>query len=348
MKKVTLQDIASSLGISRTTVWKVFSGHGGVSDSLSKEIWAKAEELNYKFPESPLSLKSADTEDACNIAVAVCRPESSMFWMTIIHHIAKELSCYNINLIYTYLPSCIHADYVLPVQLTNGSIQGIIIMNVYDKPLVRLLSALAVPKVFLDIPADIPPESLNGDLILMENRSSISKITEHLIKQGRRHFGFIGDIDYALSNHERYEGFMDTLLLHSITPQPEFMLTGSIGRDTYQEEIRLFLDQLPRMPDAFICVNDYVACILLKLLSDKNYQIPEDIAVSGFDANMESPLATELTTVSVFNADMGIRLASQILYRIHHPQVKYELTYLGSEVIFRSSTRILDYISSKK
>ena len=26
MKKVTLQDIASSLGISRTTVWKVFSG----------------------------------------------------------------------------------------------------------------------------------------------------------------------------------------------------------------------------------------------------------------------------------------------------------------------------------
>ena len=34
MKKVTLQEIANSLGISRTTVWKVFSGHEGVSDSL--------------------------------------------------------------------------------------------------------------------------------------------------------------------------------------------------------------------------------------------------------------------------------------------------------------------------
>lgn len=41
MKKVTLQEIAASLGISRTTVWKVFSGHEGVSDSLKSRIIAK-------------------------------------------------------------------------------------------------------------------------------------------------------------------------------------------------------------------------------------------------------------------------------------------------------------------
>ena len=38
MKKVTLQEIANSLGISRTTVWKVFSGHEGVSDSLRTKV----------------------------------------------------------------------------------------------------------------------------------------------------------------------------------------------------------------------------------------------------------------------------------------------------------------------
>ena len=33
MKKVTLQEIANSLGISRTTGWKGCSGHECVSDS---------------------------------------------------------------------------------------------------------------------------------------------------------------------------------------------------------------------------------------------------------------------------------------------------------------------------
>lgn len=45
MKKVTLQEIANSLGISRTTVWKVFSGHEGVSDSLRTKVIAKARSL---------------------------------------------------------------------------------------------------------------------------------------------------------------------------------------------------------------------------------------------------------------------------------------------------------------
>lgn len=71
MKKVTLQEIANSLGISRTTVWKVFSGHEGVSDSLRTKVIAKAQELGYAIPEdfqypqrrprrSTLQLPSAD------------------------------------------------------------------------------------------------------------------------------------------------------------------------------------------------------------------------------------------------------------------------------------------------
>ena len=100
MKKVTLQEVATSLGISRTTVWKVFSGHEGVSDSLKSRIIAKAQELGYEFPEDfPLDPLPED-EPPVNIAVAVCRPETSLFWMNIIHQIAKEFSSRNINLVY--------------------------------------------------------------------------------------------------------------------------------------------------------------------------------------------------------------------------------------------------------
>ena len=84
MKKVTLQEIANSLGISRTTVWKVFSGHEGVSDSLRTKVIAKAQELGYAIPEDFQYPQSAEETTPVNIAVAVCRPETSLFWMTII------------------------------------------------------------------------------------------------------------------------------------------------------------------------------------------------------------------------------------------------------------------------
>ncbi len=338
MKKITLQKIADSLGASRTTVWKVFSGQEGVSEDLRNKIIAKAQELNYKFPENFNTTEAPVSEPPVNIAVAVCRPETSIFWMTIIHQIAKELSLHNVNLVYTYLPSSISGNYVLPASLVNGSTHGIIIMNVYNEQLLRLLAASPVPKVFLDTSTAVPSSELNGDLILTENRNSIYEITEHLIKKGRKSFGFIGDINYAMSNHERFEGFSSALLQHGLPVNTELCLTHSIGVDTYKEEIGDFLDTLPSMPDAFICANDYVACILMQLLLKRGLRIPEDIALSGFDANTENSLAETMTTVQVFNQSLGFRLALQILYRIKYPSVPYEVTYITSKVIFRSST----------
>ena len=61
MKKVTLQEIANSLGISRTTVWKVFSGHEGVSDSLRTKVIAKAQELGFRYSGNFLSTPNSQT-----------------------------------------------------------------------------------------------------------------------------------------------------------------------------------------------------------------------------------------------------------------------------------------------
>ena len=337
MKKVTLQEIAKSLNISRTTVWKVFSGHDGVSDALRDKVLTRARELGYQFPEH-LAAGSSPGPPSTSIALAVCRPETSIFWMKIIHQVAKELSFLNANLVYTYLPSSVDEDYVLPATLTNGNTQGMIVMNVYNEQLVRLLASLSVPKVFLDTPTHIPPSQLNGDLLLMESADSVSRITEHLIQQGKKSFGFIGDIDYAKSNYERYEGFLNTLVRHRISWDPSLFLTGAIGMDTHKEEIDAFLDTFSKMPDAFVCVSDYVACILIQLLNKRGYRVPEDVAVAGFDRNLEHPLAEDLTTVQVFNQDIGQRLAHQILFRMKHPKTRYEITYVSSEPIFRAST----------
>ena len=58
MSKVTMQDIADELGISRVTVWKVFNNHSGVSEAVRESVLQKAKELGYsKFPPQSLTTR---------------------------------------------------------------------------------------------------------------------------------------------------------------------------------------------------------------------------------------------------------------------------------------------------
>lgn len=337
MKKVTLQDIADALDISRVSVWKVFTGKEGVSDELRNKVIAKSVELGYDIP-AELKASSHVASDQITISLAVSRPETSTFWLNTIHEVAKEAAKQNVNVMYTYLPSIVEDNYSLPQVLTNGTVQGIIILNVYNETLIRKLGALSVPKVFMDTCTNVPFEELNGDLMLIEGKSCIAKITDHIISQGKTKIGFIGDIGYAQTNFERYYGFKDSMRGHNITINPSFCLTSSIGEDSYQEEIDKFISHLKELPEAFICASDYVANLVCKSLMSRGLSIPKDILVSGFDA-MDFNTPVPLTTVAVNNKEFGVRLAKQILYRIERPLSGRELTYICSNVIFNESTK---------
>lgn len=47
MKKVTMQDIADTLSVSRITVWKALNNKEGVSQELREKILGSAREMGY-------------------------------------------------------------------------------------------------------------------------------------------------------------------------------------------------------------------------------------------------------------------------------------------------------------
>lgn len=347
MKRITMQDVANELNISRVTVWKVLNNQPGVSDVLVNQIYNKAREMGY-FRQGQSgkgnSLTASEAAEMIDpaistVSVVVSRPESALFWMNIIHQIAKELDKSGVNLMYTYLPSKMTPGYTLPSSLTNGSIQGMVVLNVYDFELINSLNDLKIPKVFLDMVADIPYDKVTGDLFLLEGRSCIRKITNEIIRRGRTEIGFIGDTHYAITNKERYEGYLDAMSQNQLKVNPELCLTGDIGIYTYREEIHAFLAGLKKLPQAIVCVSDYVAYFVLQYLNDHNYRVPEDIAISGFDASTEYPgIADRLTTVEVQTRNLGVRLAKQLLYRIQYPDTSTEVTYINSNIIYGETT----------
>lgn len=334
MGKVTMQDIADALGISRVTVWKVFNHHSGVSQALREDVLNKAKELGYTKAGQP----SFSPEEEKTVSLIVSRPDSSTFWTNIIHRLAQELSHHNINLMYTYVPSDYTEDFLLPPVLTGGTVKAAIVLNVYDARLTHLINELELPKVFLDTVPQTDIRALRGDLLLLEGRATLCRITESVLARGLTQIGFIGDIHYARTNLERWEGFRECMKKHALTPDPRFCLTDRIGIFSYYQELCHFLDSLPALPQAFVCASDYIAHFLQRYFSEHPGRVSDGIVVTGYDGSREySNIEGLITTADVKTSLLGKRLSMQIIYRMEHEDAPFELTYIYPEILYRDS-----------
>lgn len=334
MGKITMQDIADALGISRVTVWKVFNNHAGVSPALRERVLEKARELGYLKNNT----ESFSQDDEKTVSLIVSRPDSSTFWTNIIHRMAQELSLHNVNLMYTYIPSNYTEGFTLPSILTSDVIQGAIILNVYDAKLISLINELNIPKVFLDTVPQINNRSLRGDLILLEGYGTLYQITDSVLSRGFERVGFIGDIHYAKTNLERYEGFRQCMADHNLKIDDSICLTSNIGIFSYYQELSAFLDSIPELPEAFVCASDYIAHFLQMYFSEHAERIPNGILVTGYDGSCEySNVEGMITTANVKTSLLGKRLSVQIVYRMEHPDAPYELTFINPEIIYRDS-----------
>lgn len=339
MLKSTMQDLADAVGVSRITVWKALNDREGVSPRTKKRIQQKAAEMGLtdteiqmeKIPEKETGRDEAEER---TFSVVVSRPESSAFWMQIIHHIAKELARSRINLMYTYMPSFYSEGYTLPASVKN--VDGLIVLNIYDARLLHMLNELPLPKVFLDTVPGMHPPALHGDLVLIEGRTCIREITRRLIDSGRTRLGFVGDIGYAQTNQDRYEGFADALREKNLPLDASLCLTAPLSLRTHYEEISAFLDGLPELPQAIVCASDFIAHFVSRYLTENGRKTPKGFLLTGFDNNAEyGNVADKITTVHVETSALGKRLANKLLFRADHPQMPPEVCYITTEIVYR-------------
>lgn len=346
MNKTSIQELANALGVSRVTVWKVLNNKPGVSPATRSRVVNAAAQLRSgpfgaQTPPDTKIMLNEDQGGRGNAALVVARPESSQFWMKMINQIAVDLSAQQINLIYLCLTIEDLENFKLPPVLQNGGVEGIIVINAYDERVMHLMSECPIPKVYFDGVTRMPLEEMNGDVLLPDGRYSVCQITRRLLSGGRDKLGFLGDVSYAYSNHQRWLGFLDAHEETRSRVDARLCMTGSIGVNDYKAAVRQYFDNLPFIPGGIVCVSDFIAQLVCEELEKRGVEVPGQTAVSGYDDSTEFHATHEkLTTVRVQNEQIGRRLVQQLLYRMNNPRADYEVVLLHSQVLYRESTRI--------
>ena len=342
LKRVTMQDIADACGLSRNTVSKIFNGRGTVPEPTRKLVLTKAQELGYwQIPDSDTEHNTYETPKG-NIALLTRHKLlSHNFGAFFITSFTDQIcrSGYTMRM-YEISPEEI-ARKQLPPQLNVSEIAGFVGIELFDKEYLEMVCSLGKPTVFVDGYVRASTELLFCDFISMENIASEISLVRQLIAAGARTIGFIGDIEHCNSFYERWAG-LTIAMMDAGLPFDKKVCILEKDSELYGDTDWLLekLNAFPRIPDAFVCANDYLAVHLMAALKRMKLAIPDDVMIVGFDGAVEATLSEPpLDTVQIPSSEIG-RLAAYIMMnRIQVPDSPFRWTYVKTTPIVGGTIR---------
>jgi LacI family transcriptional regulator len=160
--------------------------------------------------------------------------------------------------------------------------------------------------------ADRPAENLAADTVLVDNRRGAYQAVRHLINQGHRRIGYLGDRDDIWAVRERYSGFNDAFAAEGLVPDPALVRHGLRSRLDAAAAAEAMM-RLPVPPTALFASNDLVTMGTVDALYSAR-QRHGSVALVGFD---EFALADKLNPpVTVVAQDPGAigATAAQLLF----------------------------------
>lgn len=348
MAKITINQIAEELNLSRNTISKVLNQKGGVSEKTKQLVLGKAKQMGYKqagflafeMPESGVDNPACPSGQKKLLLVTSKIPMNEHFGVRALETFQKEINDKGYALEISIVTEEEMRGYKVPRGLENGDIEGIVCIEMFDRDYSSYLCECGKPVLFMDASVDLDESYTNMDLILMENRNSLEILVNKMLAENYRKFGFVGDKNHCRSFYERWEACDNVLKRFGITDFDTYSICD-MDQERYHDYRWLCqkLKELEKLPEVFFCANDQIGVTLARALREIGLSVPADIKVIGFDDMPAAAISNPtLTTVRINSDAIGEIAADLILSRIRNPKLPSRYTYVQTVPVFREST----------
>ncbi len=332
----TIKDVAKKAGVSVTTVSNVLANKSGkisVSEKTKSRIIRAVEELDYHPNIYARYLRTKST----GIVAVMVTDIKDYFFNTMIDEIEQVLEKNEYYLILISAQNSPQKEKLYLDKVRKTRVDGLLVLSgtvdISDN-MIQELSQDNMPMVLIarrdtyqSISSVDTDESVGGFLA-----------TEHLIDLGHRDIMHITPPCPRLDAEDRLRGYRRAMQKHGLGIKC-WIEKGVETMEGGYETMTNVLDR-GKNPTAVFAFNDRMAFGVMNAIRDKGLEIPEDIAVVGFD---DIPFAVysypSLTTVRQPIAEMGKRGVELLLGDIKEEgSKKRQHVVLESELIIRKSS----------
>jgi LacI family transcriptional regulator, repressor for deo operon, udp, cdd, tsx, nupC, and nupG len=325
----TIQDVAQKAGVSVATVSRVLNNRDIVSNKTASKVEQAIKELSYEPSVLGRNLRTSASRLFLVLIPSIANP----FYTEIIKGIEDTVIEQGYNILLCETGSNPKREEIYINLVRNRLADGIISMDpAVDK---KRLTELA--KKYPIVQCSEYDKEGTISYVTIDSELAAYQAVKYLIQAGHKKIGLINSDNKYLYARDRYKGYLRALKEFDLPINEEWIYKiEHVEFEEGQFAMRGLLSQNDR-PTAIFTDSDVLAIGALKEIHSNGLQVPQDIALVGFDnislSNMTYPT---LTTISQPMYKMGIASANMIINKIKG--IKVDNVILDHELIVREST----------
>jgi len=337
-KEITIYDIAQKLDLSTATVSRALKNHPAISKNTRKRIQETAKNLGYRHNSFASSLRNQKSH---TIGIIVHELNSN-FITSVLAGIEKVSTEAGYDLIIAHSSESSAKEAANALNLFHKRVDGLIASLSFDTESLDHFQSYVdrgIPLVFFDR----VDENSESPKVVIDNYKSGYEATQHLIEQGCKR---IVMVTATLSRNvyaQRFKGYKDALFDNKIKFEEKNLLIKDLSEKCGIEAAHQIMKMKP-MPDGAFITNDFSAAVCMQTLKEHGINIPEDIAIVGFNNDAISKIVEpQLTTINYPGIDIG-EIAARNLIGL----IKNDTSMLQTNTIIVKSDLIIRKSSLKK
>ncbi|WP_286262779.1 LacI family DNA-binding transcriptional regulator [Thalassotalea atypica] len=307
--KPTSFDIAYRAGVSQSTVSRALRNSPLVNEETRLKVQAIAKELNYKVDKNASNLRSQQSGTLALLLFEDPTNDDSLinpFFLSMLGSITRACSDKGYDLLVSFQQ--MNNDWHAEFEDTNKA-DGIILLGYgdfvdYEEKLQQLIEQ---DTRFVRWGAEV--KQLPIVSVGCDNFHGGYQVTEHLIRKDRKSFAFIGEASsHAPEFFDRYLGHSKALKDNNLLVDESLQFDAiSTEESGYLAAEKLITSGQPF--DALFGASDLIAIGAMRALQSHGYNVPDDVAVIGFD---DIPMAS-FTFPPLTTAKQNTKLAGELL-----------------------------------
>ncbi|SMR82455.1 DNA-binding transcriptional regulator, LacI/PurR family [Aliiroseovarius halocynthiae] len=324
-KRVTAQMVADAAGVSRSAVSRAFTDGAYLDSEKRVRIRQVALELGYQ----PNALAAGLQGGRSHLVAIFVGNMRSPYDTAFVGHLVGRLNAlgkWPILIDGSGAQASTAVEDVLRYPLDAMILRG----GSMPEDLVLQCAKIGIPMISSGRPVDID----GVDNVCCRNADGTRSMTEFLIAQGRKKFAYISAPRAYYSSTQRRNGVVQALAQagRELMAEEDGDFTVDGGFDA---GMRLLSNH---RPDALICANDATAIGALTAAKEMGWQVPDQIAIVGFDdIDMARWPSFDLTTV-MNPIDRSVDAIIELLNRrLETPEKSNEMILVKTELVLRGT-----------
>jgi len=335
MKKVSLKDIASRVGVSTALVSYVLNNQkeGRINKNVAQKIRDTAKQLNYR---SNLAARSLKTNKTFTIGLIVA-DISNPFFSALARIIEDEADHNNYTVIFGSSDENIKKSEKLIETLLSRQVDGLILAPPENsESQIQCLIQEDIPFVLIDryFPA------IKTNYVAIDNYKAGHEAVKHFIDTGRKKIGMITYESSIFTLKERTRGYHTAIKEQGIPFNKNWL--KQLNTDNIKKLVAGAIDELisgSQPVDAILFSSNTLAASGLKHINSLGIKVPDELAIITFDETEALDLFyAPLTYIKQPLQEMG-QMATKILLKSIGKSNEPVQLNIEAKLVIRESTK---------